>query len=527
MQTPPVVRNVAVAISAAVVTLLAAASPAILTGFPHTPTSSLFVGPVFVAAATFAATAKARTLAWLFGLAGAIWVAVGLAVVLPPPLDSVVERAALVPCALVIGAVGAIPTGTLVRRSARVTFAVAVAIAIVSGTGALSLAVAGMAATVVFTLSRRGEFVVTLSKLTWALALVVVDLARLAPLVPVSVAAALFDILLVIGSIMCLLLLERYRMLWAAYPRITETNADEYGARLARALDIPAIRVVLPTQAGRLLDARGRIAQPITDAVVVVDRDGTDLAHLSPGVLDAPVTVEALRPVLRRVSALARSRHDARRVAATLRRSRALLLEVADRERADLDRLLSTTVIPRVLAAADLARRAQRSDLADHGVSAAESVRSVSELVPEAATLAGLLSVLERPGVEVEVTGDAPLSRSAARSLWYFCSEALANSAKHSGVATACVRGECEGDTVVISVADDGVGGADTAGSGIRGLFDRAAVLGGRARIDSRAGAGTVVALVTTASALSREPATYSAAIPDESEVPRLLASRA
>ena len=53
---------------------------------------------------------------------------------------------------------------------------------------------------------------------------------------------------------------------------------------------------------------------------------------------------------------------------------------------------------------------------------------------------------------------------------------------------TAAVDG-----TVVVEIADDGVGGADAAGSGLRGLADRVAVLDGRLRIESPADGGTRV----------------------------------
>jgi signal transduction histidine kinase len=47
---------------------------------------------------------------------------------------------------------------------------------------------------------------------------------------------------------------------------------------------------------------------------------------------------------------------------------------------------------------------------------------------------------------------------------------------------------------VVVEVADDGVGGADaTAGSGLRGLADRVAVLDGRLRVESPPAGGTRV----------------------------------
>jgi signal transduction histidine kinase len=47
----------------------------------------------------------------------------------------------------------------------------------------------------------------------------------------------------------------------------------------------------------------------------------------------------------------------------------------------------------------------------------------------------------------------------------------------------------------VIEISDDGVGGADgVRGSGLRGLEDRVAAVGGRLRVDSPAGGGTVLA---------------------------------
>ena len=55
-------------------------------------------------------------------------------------------------------------------------------------------------------------------------------------------------------------------------------------------------------------------------------------------------------------------------------------------------------------------------------------------------------------------------------------------------------RAECRGSILHLEVGDNGVGGADAArGSGIRGLEDRVAALGGRIAIESPAGQGTLV----------------------------------
>ena len=53
---------------------------------------------------------------------------------------------------------------------------------------------------------------------------------------------------------------------------------------------------------------------------------------------------------------------------------------------------------------------------------------------------------------------------------------------------------QLDGSTLRVEVADDGVGGADGGrGSGIRGLQDRVAALGGRLSIESPRGQGTRV----------------------------------
>jgi signal transduction histidine kinase len=83
---------------------------------------------------------------------------------------------------------------------------------------------------------------------------------------------------------------------------------------------------------------------------------------------------------------------------------------------------------------------------------------------------------------------------SILESTGYFViSEALANVVKHSGASTAAVRLHGEGDRLVIVVRDDGAGGADPSGAGLRGLADRVAAVGGRLSILSDPGEGTTL----------------------------------
>jgi signal transduction histidine kinase len=46
---------------------------------------------------------------------------------------------------------------------------------------------------------------------------------------------------------------------------------------------------------------------------------------------------------------------------------------------------------------------------------------------------------------------------------------------------------------LLVEVSDDGAGGADPAGTGLRGLVDRVEALGGALEVDSRTGDGTRV----------------------------------
>ena len=92
--------------------------------------------------------------------------------------------------------------------------------------------------------------------------------------------------------------------------------------------------------------------------------------------------------------------------------------------------------------------------------------------------------------VDTEIDGRlAPAIEAAA---YFVVAEALTNVARYAHAPEARVELRRVGDGVVVLVADDGVGGADPgAGSGLRGLQDRLAVVDGVLAIDSPPGAGT------------------------------------
>jgi signal transduction histidine kinase len=123
----------------------------------------------------------------------------------------------------------------------------------------------------------------------------------------------------------------------------------------------------------------------------------------------------------------------------------------------------------------DLARGIHPAVLTDRGLDAAVSGLAARSPIP--VHVRGSLS--RRPPASVEATA------------YFIASEALANVAKHAQARSAEVALELRGDRLRVEIADDGRGGADPQGAGLRGLADRAAALDGSFAVDSPAGGGT------------------------------------
>jgi signal transduction histidine kinase len=130
----------------------------------------------------------------------------------------------------------------------------------------------------------------------------------------------------------------------------------------------------------------------------------------------------------------------------------------------------------------DLVRGVHPPVLADRGLDAA---------------LSGLAA---RCPIPVDVRVEVPVRpRPAVEAVAYFMvAEALTNIAKHSRATSARVVVEGYGypGTLNIMISDDGVGGADPGGAGLRGLADRVAGVDGRFTVESPSGGPTIIAAV-------------------------------
>ena len=69
----------------------------------------------------------------------------------------------------------------------------------------------------------------------------------------------------------------------------------------------------------------------------------------------------------------------------------------------------------------------------------------------------------------------------------------MTNAVKHAPGAPVSVSAALDGPELVLEVSDGGPGGADPAGSGLRGIAERVAELSGSLTIRSAPGAGTTV----------------------------------
>jgi signal transduction histidine kinase len=155
--------------------------------------------------------------------------------------------------------------------------------------------------------------------------------------------------------------------------------------------------------------------------------------------------------------------------------------EALPRERrADLLPLLeaSTELVSRVRRELrDLAAGVFPESLQHGGIGAA--VRELAELSPLPVAL------------DVDLRSEPP--EEVAAAAWFACREALANAAKHAKATALSVAVRCEGGELTVTVTDDGTGGADAAGTGLRGLADRIEARGGRLEVTSPPGRGTTV----------------------------------
>jgi signal transduction histidine kinase len=151
----------------------------------------------------------------------------------------------------------------------------------------------------------------------------------------------------------------------------------------------------------------------------------------------------------------------------------------------------------------DDAVRAEVSGVATGLTEAVEELRELSRGIhPAILSQGGLPSALRTLArraaipVELDVTDDAALPEQVEIAAYFVVSEGLANAFKHARASRVKVSLARHEGVLLLSVRDDGIGGADAGrGTGLIGLTDRIEALGGTLAIHSRPGSGTQIAV--------------------------------
>ena len=273
------------------------------------------------------------------------------------------------------------------------------------------------------------------------------------------------------------------------------------------------LRFLLP-EGGGYVDVRGT---PAVDAPsdareqTPIERAGTRLGM----VLHDPAAQE--RPdLLPRVVAAAGLAMEIARLRAELRRqldevaaSRARIVAAGDAERQRIERNLHDGAQQRLVSIGLALRHAQHELGPEAAVrqTLEGALTEIGDAIGELRELArglrppqlddGLAPALQelasRAAMPVAVDATAERFPDGVETAAYFVAcEALTNATKHAHASRVSLSAQRRNGSLVICVADDGVGGAAPGnGTGLSGLRDRVGAHGGTLRIESERGAGT------------------------------------
>ena len=322
---------------------------------------------------------------------------------------------------------------------------------------------------------------------------------------------------LVIASAAMVLVVDLLRSRWPDAVG-THEEAGTLRAKLARALDDPSLVVGyrLDGGAGFVDDAGGAVELPAAGSgrtvTPLVDR-GRAVAVLvhDEALLADPRLLDSVAAAARIAVSNAALQAEARTRAGELESSRRRLVEAADTQRRRIEEELQARAGKRLANVGSLLAeaRAQIGSTDRDAVAALEhevleARRELHELafgvIPTALISGGLMPALaqlaRRSSTPVELRGTVGrLPRPIEAALYFVCSEAVANAAKHAAATRVEIEVIADVEGASATVRDDGVGGANlSAGSGLRGLADRVEALGGSLRVVSPTGGGTSVA---------------------------------
>jgi signal transduction histidine kinase len=189
-----------------------------------------------------------------------------------------------------------------------------------------------------------------------------------------------------------------------------------------------------------------------------------------------------------------------------VRASRRRLVAAGINERSRLERRLAdgaigyldelTAVLGHLHDQADLCSLVDQSlaEVEDTRADLAQLARGLHPVALVEHGLAGALADLAtRSPIPISLrVPDGRLPELVEATIWYGCAEAVTNIGKYAGATAARIDVDLDRRGVTATVADDGVGGADTTPrGGLAGLADRLGAVDGTLQVHSPTGAGT------------------------------------
>jgi hypothetical protein len=494
-----------VLIAAAAVAAMAASASVIVPGLTHLKSPELAIlvtGVVMVASGLailrFRAVGPAG---WLLLAAGVIWYLPDLAVIGLAPVDVALRCLALLPVALMIHAIAVVGSPRTSRRGEQlaVTLGYVAAASGAIGAAQVTLPLAGLAIALVVTLPTRSlpriqRQLRSAAGLVLGLGLVVTALVRV--LAPPAGRPALTAYCTALSLAALLTALAATRRLAFDVTRFIHAPDVELIAAISGELGVEGLDVAFCEPEGGWLDAAGTPRSEPSGGTVVLDPIGRPIASMVGRGPKAslPHDVESLLVLAARN---ARLRRSIQLQIDELQASRHRLLHATDVERHDIAAQLREAVIgPLAGIERELARagglgaaseRASRTRAQLEGIA-----RGVDPLAPEGSLRLALerLAATSPCAVRVEHCDD-PRTADVARAVWFCCAEATANTAKHAPASALRIDVRRVGCDIRAEISDDGPGGADAHGRGLRGLRDRIEAVGGRLLLESPPAAGT------------------------------------
>jgi signal transduction histidine kinase len=165
-------------------------------------------------------------------------------------------------------------------------------------------------------------------------------------------------------------------------------------------------------------------------------------------------------------------------------------------------RLVSLLLKLRVLTASlPSERRLELAEASDELEQAMEELREVTQGIhPAILTEGGLNPALKAMArrsilpVDLDLPADQRYPERVEVAAYYVACEALTNAVKHGKASCVRLQVESNAGVLILSIRDDGVGGADRSrGSGLIGLADRVKAAGGTISVESPPGRGTSI----------------------------------